>query len=126
MLKKLQQQIEQEKKELIKPIQEKFEQIFTNYEVSIDFDLEGTFANANFEQKTENSIVMLNFTLKEQERTFTNFAVKYEIQAGLILAAKPSPFSIDQNVLNFVFYELNNLLKNIQPKESEDEIKEEN
>lgn len=118
MLKELQKQIEQKKKELVQPTKEMFEQIFKGFEVTIDFDSEGEFSAASMQQKTENSLIILNFTWTQEEKVFTNYAIKYEVEQGIIVGVKASPFSIDQNVINYVFYELENLLKGLQKEET--------
>lgn len=118
MLKELQKQIEQKKRELTQPTIEMFEQIFKGFEITIDFDLEGAFSAASMQQKTENSLIILNFTHTEEEKVFTNYALKYEVEQGIIVGVKASPFSIDQNVINYVFYELENLLKGLQKEET--------
>lgn len=121
MLKKLQKQIEKEKQELVKPVKEKLQAVFQNFEIEVDFEGDEK-AIAVLTSKGKEGLVNLSFILDGDQKVFTNHAVEYEIRNGVLIAAKAVPFSIDFQVLGFVFYELNELLALL--KDSEEELEE--
>lgn len=121
MLKDLKKQIEAKKQEIIRPVKEKFEIIFQGHSVVVDFDTEGSMASLSTKSLQENTMLILNFVYTEEEKLFTNYSFKYEKDGDIIIAAKPVPFTIDYQVLNFVFYELSQILESLKEKPAEDE-----
>lgn len=121
MFKELQKQIEEKKRELIKPLKEEIEGIFKGFKIEIDFDLEKSSAILAATKEENNSFINLSFFLEGETRAYTNLAVKHEIENGILMAVKPVPFSIDLSVLNFVFYKLGDLIKSLDPQPQPEE-----
>lgn len=119
MFKELQKQIEQKKRELVQPTKEKFEQIFNGYKVEINLDAENNAVFASMSQEDESGVILLNFQQKENQKIFSNYGVAYEKDGKVILAAKPMPFTIEYEVIAFVFYELNSILEGLKTEETE-------
>lgn len=131
MLKELRKQIEQKKKELIIPIKENLEKIFTGFQIFIDFSIDGSGALATFRKQEEEKESLLSFSVEGEQMLYSSMSLQYEKEDTLIVSVKPLPFTIGLDVIQYVFYELQELLKSmvledtptgdIPPAESETE-----
>lgn len=122
MLKDLQKQIEKQKKELLKPLIEEMEQIFQGFEIMADFDTEGTQAYLSAQAIKGDSKSIVNFAATKEDSTFSVLSFKHIVENGIVMGVTPTPFTVSNQVINYVFYKLAELLESLQPKEEKEEI----
>ena len=122
MIKDLQKQIGAKKQELIQPSKEKFEAIFKGHNIFVDFNIDGTAASLSTNSVEDGNVLVLNFVLSPQGKEFSNYSFKQEFDGELVVATRAVPFTIDFEVIGFVFYELSQILESLKPEETETQV----